>query len=88
MKFGDLQRCRVRQGVAVVCPDAESDSLDSGRAHFLSLKSRHRGARRRHNPTPHPSCGTKTTDPLSAEPQFGPLLRKQNPLKTDFPTAV
>jgi hypothetical protein len=46
MKLGNVQRCRVRQGDAGVCPDAESGSRDSGTAHFPSLKSRHRGAGR------------------------------------------
>ena len=82
LKFENLQRCRVRQGVAVVCPDAEFGLLDSGTAHFSTLKSRHRGARPRHNQTPHPWFGTKTRDPLSTKLQFANLVSEQNPLKT------
>ncbi len=88
LKLGNLQRCRARQGAVVVCPDAESGSLESGRAHFFSLKSRHRGARPRHNQTTHPSCGPKKRDQLSAARQFGYPAREQNPLKTDRHTAV
>ena len=82
MKLANMQRCRVRQGEVVVCLDAESASLDNGRAHFPSLKSRHRGARPRPNHTTHPCSVAKTRDLLSAQLQFGNLVREQNPLKT------
>jgi hypothetical protein len=78
MNFENLQRCRVRQGVAVVCADAERGSMDSGRAHFPRLKSRQGGARPRHNQRPHPFGGAKTPDPPSPESRLsrtGPNAR-------------
>jgi hypothetical protein len=88
LQHPDLQPCRVRQGVGVVCLEAESGSLDRGRAPFSGIQPRHRGARSPHTEGPRSFYGVRNRDPLSAAPQFKCPAWKQNPLKSQSRPAV
>jgi hypothetical protein len=84
----DLQPCRVRQGAAAVCPEAEFSAVESGRAHVTTRKSRHRGGRHGWNLEDDPRSDEKAITPTPPFPVFGAFSWKQNPLKTDQHAAV
>ncbi len=84
----DLQHCRVRQGAAGVCPETELGAVESGRAHVITRKSRHRGARHRWNLEDYLRSDEKAITPTSPFPVFRAPSWKQNPLKTDQHAAV
>jgi hypothetical protein len=88
LQHPDLHLCRVRQGSAVVCPEAEFRCVNSGGAYVPGRKSRHRGARPRWNLKYDPVFGAKTRDAVSSIPVFDNPAQKQNPLKTGPPAAV